>query len=171
MLRDCHGLCGIGCQNETWCQFGAPDAHRKKRSSPRAFLLSGPLLSDPFDHWARPLQPSSAVVFSLTRRGTIALRNCIVLLLFVLAGLGGQTLSPPDEAPHSIDSNAPVAQDYPINWVRTVDGWEPFSGIFSQPALPTPLLHPAVVTAGQVLVSAFALLAFSPAATAALGDQ
>jgi hypothetical protein len=45
-------------------------------------------------------------------------------------------------------------------WVRTVDGWER-PGSWHIPTAPPPVLHPLVLGAGQLLLSLFALTAFT----------
>ena len=90
------------------------------------------------------------------------MRNCIVLLLFVLAGISSEAFFSLDAATRTARNRETVENALPVNWVRTVDGWEPDSYLFSQPIDESPSLHPAIVAAGQLLASAFALLAFSP---------
>ena len=55
-------------------------------------------------------------------------------------------------------SSAPEMTLVHIEWVRTVDGWErPTRWTIAR--VEPPAVHPAVVAAGQVLVSMFALVA------------
>jgi hypothetical protein len=53
---------------------------------------------------------------------------------------------------------APGFSAGPAKWVRTVDGWERPETWWIDPAVP-PRLHPLVVAAGQILVSALGLAA------------
>lgn len=46
-----------------------------------------------------------------------------------------------------------------LTWVRTADGWERY-GTWDLPVPTRPTLHPAVVAAGQLIVSTWALLMF-----------
>ncbi|MEM8947112.1 MAG: hypothetical protein AAGD11_18205 [Planctomycetota bacterium] len=56
------------------------------------------------------------------------------------------------------DGTSPASRQ--VDWVRTVDGWEPISVLTIGPPPPgPPTLHPAVVATLQLGVSVFALLA------------
>jgi len=63
-------------------------------------------------------------------------------------------------------SELPVAESSappPCQWAwrRTSDGWEQESAVVVRPIAQRPILHPAVVTALQVLVSLTALVGLS----------
>lgn len=46
-----------------------------------------------------------------------------------------------------------------LTWIRTADGWERY-GTWDLPVPTRPMLHPAIVAAGQLIVSTWALLVF-----------
>ena len=63
-------------------------------------------------------------------------------------------------------NNAAPAEQ--VEWIRTVDGWEPISVLtLGPPPQGPPTLHPALVATLQLGVSVFALLALPSAGRAA----
>jgi len=46
-----------------------------------------------------------------------------------------------------------------LTWIRTADGWERY-GTWDLPLPTRPTLHPAIVAAGQLIVSTWALVVF-----------
>ena len=78
----------------------------------------------------------------------------IVGIAVLIVGVGA--LSCRWEGPAARSSPAPPS----VRWVRTVDGWEQPES-WRALAIRPPRLHPLVVATGQVLLSLFALAAFS----------
>ncbi|MCO6045869.1 hypothetical protein NG895_18370 [Aeoliella sp. ICT_H6.2] len=79
----------------------------------------------------------------------------VLLLALLLLTVGGwaATVEPRSAADAAAVSHAPQ-----IDWVRTIDGWEPAANLNARPPADA-TLHPVVVAGFMALGSLFALLA------------